>query len=297
MKHNSWAIVAVWLAVVFVICAILGAGLLFAGVRAGVFTALSGNGRNSGWWNWRDWIASKSGGSSAYTVDFDTPAPAALYLEMVSVDVRVVTDDTLGGSIKAHFEGKRSGGDSHSIVMLREPDGSIRFKQESRVTIGWFNGGLSGVLTVYVPSSGIESINISNVSGGIEAGGVGALNVFHASAVSGDMKIENIQSGSMSLESVSGKVEASGIDSGKVNASSVSGGISISNTASADASLSSTSGSISYTAPTLDNIAVNASSLSGEIRVGDTRAGHRYNVSGSGGSIGAETVSGDIEIK
>lgn len=288
MKRNTWAVVAIWLAVVFFVCVLLGAGILFAGMSTGYIT--SGN-----WYGFSFSPRSVYTGGDDYMVDFDAPLPAQLSVAMISVDVRVVTDDTLGDNIKVHFEGRRSGSDEHRIEM-QNGFNEVTFKQVTPlVSVGWGNS-LSGVLTVYMPSSGVQRMSLSNVSGEITVDGVTAERAFDAGTVSGDIRLEGVNAGDISLNTISGGITAD-IGASYLEAGTVSGDIRIVNASGANATLSSTSGRISYGAPTLEDVSVRASSVSGSIRVGGDRMRRNYNSSGSSGRIEANTVSGSIDIE
>ena len=239
----------------------------------------------------------------------------------------IVIKATENREVEVHFHGTARTDNPDSIPRLvTEREGNVLYiytERKKNISLGYFENRL--VLELYIPENYRHRLTVHSVHGVIELNDQ-IFSILTISSTSGDVDLDQIQTGSFKMKTTSGDLSAAGLLSEKSELSSVSGNIEMLSikgdvavkTTSGDitldyaefsgsADIESTSGDVYMTLPGSAGFNLEARSTSGKISCkfpirlsGADTGGSRNSISGDVGnashSIKVKTVSGDITI-
>ncbi len=209
---------------------------------------------------------------------------------------------------QTHLNGKSSSGS----LKLRDLTGNIDAHASSgSVEAARINGAVSlGSSSGSVHCDTVSGdINLRSTSGSVRVANVSQANTCRAHAVSGSVRLQRVQAGSINASTTSGSVTAEEINCTQFKAGSSSGSVNVAFSPSAPpdiaATLSASSGSVNVTLPPEFAGRVDLSASSGGVHIdrpvtiqGDINRRHIVGIVGQGtGSLSAHTSSGSVTVR
>ncbi len=166
-----------------------------------------------------------------------------------------------------------------------------------------FLNRLSLELTILIPETYEESLEVSTVSGDVNLQ-FASFEKLSVNTVSGDVTTKNVTVDRSSMGSTSGNIDLRGY-SGKLNAQTISGDVDVEYSKITEgATINTTSGSVNVLVPKVESFGINLSSISGDVESDHAlvvqKMSEKKIIAGTDNYehvIDVSTVSGDIDLK
>ncbi len=224
-------------------------------------------------------------------------------ISAISADINIWVDNTLD-------EGKvvYNASDNSNLEVKEDNNGKTIIKEtRKRKLINFvFNGDLNPTISLYLPSSDLNNLNIKTISGNIDfydyfsfedlkisstSGNINLLDIDSRNNIifettSSDISLGKVNSKNFEISSTSGENEITSINSENISISNVSGDSYIDEINTNTLSISATSSDIEFSNIQVNN-EINISNISGDIDLVLPKKEYKYDIN---------TLSGDITV-
>ena len=206
-------------------------------------------------------------------------------IESISNDINVI-ESPEGTALRAHLHGTISASSENFIPYLDTSTNGdrikISIKRKSNNVVGFLRDNTT--LDIYLPKEYVQAISAKNISGDTKIDRIQSTD-FRFSSVSGSLQIESLNGDKVDLNSTSGDIAIANLDVKTLKHQAISGQIAIENCKIEESTLKTTSGNIR-----LENSQGNMDieSISGELFV----VYKRFN-----NEMKARTTSGNVHLK
>jgi len=224
---------------------------------------------------------------------------SGIKLDLSSMDVVITPSDS--DEISMTYRGPESLKDDLDLS-VEVIDGNLVITQEKQFYMFLFSWCFTPrVLEINLPESYADAIELEHSSGDVSISGTYQLSDFSANISSGDIRIENISCGKLSLHGSSGDISLGTINADQVGIYVTSGNIKA-DSITGDGKIGTTSGGVSIGVlqgevdVDVTSGSIKISAFSGSGNVDCTSGSISMTVSNALGDLSVKTISGDVSV-